>query len=127
MGSLLSFSFWFKMRPGVLLPIYQKALIAIIIIMGVSFFIFTIISKRKSIYNKIHRSLKSFGLANAIIGALILFFTFEMVPLLSSRFWFLVWGIEIAIWAYFMARTALEIPKRRDRIEKEKEFNKYIP
>jgi amino acid transporter len=116
------------MRPGALLPVYHKTLIALIIVFAVLFFVFLFLTKKKEdIYNKVWRSLKSFSLSNAVISILILFFTYEMVPLLSSRFWFLVWGIEIAAWIYFIIKSAREIPKRREYLEREKEFKKYIP
>lgn len=128
MQNLLTIKFWLNMRPGALLPVYHKTLIALIIIFAILFFVFSFLTKKKGdIYNKVWRSLKSFSLSNAIISVLILFFTYEMVPLLSSRFWFLVWGIEILVWLFFMAQTAREIPKRREALDREKEFKKYIP
>jgi uncharacterized protein YjeT (DUF2065 family) len=129
MNNLLSLKFWFNLRPGALLPIYQKALIVFIIILGILIFIFTILVKqdKKSLYNHVCRNLRSFGLANIIIGLLILFFTYEMVPFLSARFWFLFWGAEIVVWLIFILRMLLEIPKKKEQMEKEKEFNKYIP
>lgn len=128
MSNLLTINFWFKMRPGALLPVYQKAFIIFVIILGLSILVFTILEKRKKgPYSRVWKKLRSFSLGNVIIGLIILFFTYEMVPMLSARFWFLVWGIEMAIWLFFIARVVLEIPKKKEEIEKHKEFNKYIP
>jgi amino acid transporter len=128
MSNLLSLKFWLNIRPGALLPIYQKALIIFIVVLAVLILVFTVLGKRKSnLYNRIWRSLRSFSISNVIIGLLILFFTFETVPLLSARFWFIVWGVEIVIWLFFVLRIFVEIPKKKERLEKEKEYNKYIP
>ena len=89
------------------------------------FFIFN--QAQKSIYNRILRKLSNFCLGNVVIGLIILFFSYEMVPLLSSRFWFLIWGIEMAVWLFFIFRITREIPKKKEEMEKDKEFKKYIP
>ncbi len=126
--NLLSFKFWFTMRPPMLLPIYLKALIFFIVVLGISIFVFSFLTKRKkSIYNRILRKLSNFCLGNVVIGLIILFFSYEMVPLLSSRFWFLIWGIEMAVWLFFIFRITREIPKKKEEMEKDKEFKKYIP
>lgn len=128
MLNLLSLKFWFAMRPGILLPVYSKALVVFIVLLAVSALVFPFLGKRgENAYNKIWRGLSGFSLSNVIIGLIILFFNYEMIPLLSSRFWFLIWGAEMAIWLFFITRAAQEIPKRKKRIEEEKKFKKYIP
>ncbi len=128
MSNLLSLNLWFALSPGALLPVYHKALVVFIILLAVLALLFPFLGKRgKNVYNKIWRGLGSFSLSNVIIGLIILFFTYEMIPLLSSRFWFLVWGAEMAAWLFFIARAAREIPKRKEQFEEEKKFKKYIP
>lgn len=126
---LLSIKYWFKMNPGELLPIYEKALILFLVISIVSLPVLAIIKKsgKYSLYNKIWKSLQSFSINNIIFGGLLLFFTNEMVPLLSSRFWFLIWGIEMLVWIYFVIKKLREIPAKKNQLEKEKEYKKYIP
>jgi amino acid transporter len=116
------------MRPGSLLPIYQKALVIFIVVLVVAAVIFSFIrKKRKGLYSKVWRVLRGFSLSNAIVGLIILFFNYEMVPLLSARFWFVLWGIEMIVWLFFILRMAREIPKKKEQLEKEREFKKYIP
>jgi len=129
MSNLLSLKFWLAMRPGTLLPIYNKIFIIFIIFLIVLSLLCVFLKnkRKKSIYNKIWRSLSSFSLVNAFTGLILLFFTYEMVPLLSSRFWFIIWGAGAAVWLFFIARAAREIPKRKKQLEEEKQFKQYIP
>ncbi|MCX6795922.1 MAG: hypothetical protein NTW06_00290, partial [Candidatus Falkowbacteria bacterium] len=64
---------------------------------------------------------------NLAIGLLLLFFTYELLPFLSTRILFLIWGIGMLIWLYFIARNLIEIPSLRKERAKEKEYHKYIP
>ncbi len=128
MSNLLSLKFWLASRPGALLPVYHNALIAFIVFLTIAALVFSFLGRTKGgAYNKIWRGLSGFSLSNIIIGLLLLFFTYEMIPVLSSRFWFIVWGAEMAIWLFFIARAAQEIPKRKKRAEEEKQFKKYLP
>lgn len=78
-------------------------------------------------YSSFWSGLYTFFLTNTIIGLLLTFFNYEMVPFLSARFWFLLWVISMLVWLYFIYRVAAKIPAKRAQMEKEKEFRKYIP
>jgi hypothetical protein len=128
MQNLLSLNFWFNLKPGPLLPIYQQIFITIIIILAISFFILLIIKAKKvNLYNKFLEKLHSFSLINCFIGLILLFFNYELIPFLSSRFWFLLWGLGIIIWLFFIFKILKEIPERKKKILSEKEYKKYIP
>lgn len=128
MQNLLSLQFWFNLRPVPLLLIYQKILIALIIILAVSFFISWIIkAKKKNLYTIFWQKLNSFSLINCFIGLILLFFNYELIPFLSSRFWFLLWGIGIIVWIFFIFKILKTIPEKRKQITSEKEYKKYIP
>lgn len=129
MQNLLSLNFWFKLRPGLMLPASQKIffglLIALAIAAAVSFFI----KKREKgrLYGRLWNGLNSFSLTNLAIGLILLFFNYELVPFLSARFWFLIWAAEMAVWAVFIIKRFADIPKIKKQMEEEKEFKKYIP
>lgn len=127
--NLLSVNYWFNLRPGELAPGAQKLLIGMIILLAVLAIAFYILGrvKKGGLYAKIWKRAYTLAYANVIFSGLFLFFTYEMIPFLSARFWFILIGLEILIWLYFIIRNTLEIPKRKEEIEKEKEFKKYIP
>lgn len=129
MGNFLTLNFWFSLRPGAFTSGSLKIVLGFIILLIILAVVSVIIKKRwgKGLYSAFWASLFSFSWANAFIGFLLTFFNYEMVPFLSSRFWFLLWGIGMAVWLGFIIKAMVKIPQRRALLEKEKEFKKYIP
>ncbi len=128
MSNLLSLRFWFNLRPGPLLPIYQKLFIAFLIFLILASFVFWLTQNRqKKVYRAFWKRLHTFSLVNAFLGFVLLFFNYELVPFLSARFWFLVWGAGILVWLFFIFRILFKIPEKRKKLEAEKEYKKYIP
>lgn len=129
MNNLLSLQFWINLRPAPMDPVYFRVFVVFTIAFFVLIFISSFVKSRnkKNLYGRFWQMLNSFCLTNAIIGAILLFFIYEAVPFLSARFWFLLWGAEAVIWIVFMARVLIDIPKRKEKLEQEKEYKKYIP
>lgn len=129
MGNFLTLNFWFSLRPGAFIGPTLKIILGFIFLLIVLALAAGIGKKRwsKSLYTGLWQSLYYFFLTNAIIGLILTFFNYEMVPFLSARFWFLLWGLGLIIWLVFIYRTIIKIPQKKARLEKEKEFNKYIP
>ena len=129
MGNFLTLNFWFSSRPGVFISTSLKIILGFIFLLIV-LTVVTGIGKRKwvgSLYANFWNSLYYFFLTNAIIGLLLTFFNYEMVPFLSARFWLLLWGVSLLIWLVFIGRVVIKIPQKKAQLEKEKEFKKYIP
>lgn len=129
MQNLLSLNFWFKLRPGLMLPIWQKVFIAFLVVLAIAA-VGLFLAKKKNknkLYSRFLDGFYSFSLTNLAIGMIFWFFNYEMVPFLSARFWFLFWGAEMAVWAFFMIKALVAVPKIKEQMEKEKEFKKYIP
>lgn len=128
MGNLLTWHYWFNYRPNALEGGAQKAFIVFLLLLLVGFGLFHYFKKnKKGLYIKIWKSLESFAMTNLIIGLLLLFFTYELVPFLSARILFLIWGAGMALWLGLIARKFFEIPKIKEERVKEQEFKKYVP
>lgn len=126
--NLASLSYWFNLRPGELAPNAQKILIIVFFILaGAAIASFVFARIKSGPYVRILKRIYSLSLTNAILTILLWFFAYEMIPFLSARFWFAILGIEILVWLFFIGKDALEIPKRKEEREKEKEYKKYIP
>jgi phosphoglycerol transferase MdoB-like AlkP superfamily enzyme len=128
MKNFFDYHYWFNLRPTSLAGGMQKYFLILVVL----FLVFTLLlaflkSKNKNLYSRILRKLYTFFLTNFIIGLLLLFFTYEMVPFLSSRFWFLLWAAGIILWLYFILKEFVKVPKIKEELAKEKEFKKYIP
>lgn len=127
MNNLLTWNFWFSQRPGIMIASSRNILIGLLIfflLMSVAAFI---LKRRGGFYTRLWERSFNFFSANLVIGAALYFFNQELVPFLSSRFWYLFWLIGIAIWLWFIVRYVRTLPKRKKEIEKENDFQKYIP
>lgn len=129
MSNLLSIKFWFNTRPGQLAPEYLRYFIVLIAILAIATIIFAFVQARnkKNLYSRFWTSLYYFCLTNTIIGLFLLFFSYEMVPILSIRILFLLWGMSVLVWLFFIAKRLREVPKRKKQLDDEKQYKKYIP
>jgi hypothetical protein len=129
MKELLNYRYWFNSRPEPLWPNDDKIfmwLFGLIVALGiVSFFL-----KRQNgqnPYRKMWTSLFNLSWVNLLIGLILLFFSYELVPFLASRFWIIFWAIEAGIWIFFIVRDALKIPQLLAKLKEEKQYKQYIP
>jgi len=127
MKNLLTPSYWFNLQPEFLGPLALKLFLALIIGLGIIALILALIKKRGGIYRGLLKRLYGFCLSNAIIGLILLFFNYELVPFLSARFWLGFWVLEMLIWLIFILKNLKNIPKKKKLQEQEKELKKYIP
>lgn len=129
MGNFLTLNFWFSLRPGVFIGWSLKIILGFILLLIILALAAGVGKKRwaKSLYAGLWRGLYYFFLTNAVIGLILVFFNYEMVPFLSSRFWYLLWAAGLAVWLFFIGKAVVKIPQKKARLEKEKEFKKYLP
>lgn len=128
MTNLLKLQFWFNLKPTQLLPLFQN-LFFIFLAMLFVFIVFLkiILRKKKVLYSSIVQKLLIFSWVNIFLGFMILFFNYEQIPFLSSRFWFLIWGTSMVAWLMLIIKNFKKIPLIKKEIEEKKQFNKYIP
>jgi Na+/serine symporter len=77
---------------------------------------------------KVCRRLSHLFITMGIVGLVYLFFAWQGVALLSSRFWLIIWLACTVVWAGFIVKYLfLEAPKIRREIEEKRKFEKYLP
>ena len=124
-----TFTYWFSMNPGALIPWAQKGLIFLIVI----FFGLAIYAKYAVKNNALDlpkitvKRLSSFFITNGIIGLVLLFLTYERISFFSSRFWFLFWGAGIVFYLYHLDKKIKCNKQKKEQYKKEAEKKKYIP
>lgn len=68
------------------------------------------------------------GVSMGLLGLLIFFFSFEQVPFLGARFWYLFWGIGLIIWISTIVHYVVKIvPMERAHEIAQREKEKYLP
>jgi len=99
-------------------------LIVILIIAAIYFFIN---KKRKGLYRNFFSSLYNFCISNVIIGLLLLFFNYEIVPFFSAYFWYLIWFVAALWWFISILLKLKKIASKKKEIAKKDEITKYLP
>ena len=129
MGNFLTLNFWFSSRPGAFTSLSLKIVLGFLVLLAILTLISWLIKRKwsKGLYASFWRSLYTFFITNTLLGLLLTFFNYEMVPFLSARFWFLLWTIGMLIWIFFIIKAILKIPAKKEQLDKEREYQKYIP
>jgi len=128
MGKFFTSTYWFAQNPGPLEATSQKIFLGMLVFLFIGIFVFSILkNKKNTLYFKVWKNLISFCITNLFIGLLMLFFTEQAIPVLSSRFWFLFWAIGVAFWSYIIISHFMKIPEIKLKREKQREFTKYLP
>ncbi len=127
MTNLLTWRFWFALRPENLTPFMLKAFIVLLIVFVIAAFFMLLAKRRGTVYRGFFKRLYTFFLSNTVIGAILLFFNYEMVPFFAARFWLGLWGITMIVWLFFILKKLKSIPLQIKQKEQEKELKKYLP
>ena len=129
MNELLSLTFWFNSRPEAISHLGQKILASISAIMGLIYIIVIIraYSEKLNIYKPSIERLLSFSITNIIICVYIAFVNYELIPVLRSRIWYIIWSIIEIIWLFVITKDFFKKAKRREILAKEAEMKKYLP
>lgn len=127
MKNLLTWDFWFTLRPESLIPATKKIFIIILIAFALAAFLIALIKRKSGIYRGFLKSLYNFFLSNAIIGFILFFFNYETIPFFSARFWLAIWFITMLVWLFFIIKKLKKIPLSKEVDKKEQEIKRYLP
>lgn len=127
MKNLLTWQFWFNLRPDPLMANAQKLFIAWFFILIALTIITAILKKKSSIYRGFLKRLYNFGLSNSLIALVLWFCNYEMIPFFSARFWLGLWAIMMLIWLGFILKSLTKVGNHKKELEKERELKKYLP
>ncbi len=125
--NLFNPAFWFNQRPELLIPFWRNSLIASLILFLILAIFAFLFKKKGGLYSKLWERLFNLSSTSLFIGLALLFFNDQMIPVLSARFWYLLWAIGLIIWSYFIIRYATTLPNKKKDLEKKREFEKYLP
>lgn len=127
MSNLLTTQFWFSPKPTPLIASMESAFIALIVTLVIIGIVFSLLKRKEKLFEKVFTEIYYFGFTNAFIGLVILFFNLEEIQFFSARFWFILWGIEMVIWIFYIVKKGIKIPKDKRTRNQKKEYNKYMP
>jgi hypothetical protein len=127
MLNLLTITFWFNLRPGSLSGPFRNLLVLLIVVLLLAAIVLFIKKRQKSFYRHLYGNLYDFSLINALIGFLMLFFNYELIPFFSARFWYIIW-LGIGVWWLFYVLQEIKLIKQRKKEAAQKnDIEKYLP
>jgi amino acid transporter len=129
---LFRLSYWFSPFTVPFLPLVDKLVLifmAALLIAGVACGVYAKYEKKLPKDTKKLLRRYSEALSTAGVSGLILYgFTWQMIPYLSMRFWYVVWFAVFGFWIWTIIRFQLkELPARKKMREEQAERAKWIP
>ncbi|MGI5826882.1 MAG: hypothetical protein ACOX6C_00320 [Patescibacteria group bacterium] len=126
-SELLSLSFWFNLRPGSFSDVERYSLLGFIGLLLIVSVISFIIKKRAGKNRFTARLFYDFSFTNALIGLILLFFNYEIIPFLSAHFWYLLWLIAMIWWLISIIKKIKAVSKKRSQEPNGPDLKKYLP
>ena len=129
MNNFISLAFWFNSSPEQIGLAGQKALAAISAILAIILIIIIIkaYGQKLSLYRPSIDKLIPFCITNIIISIYIFFVNYQLIPILRSRAWYIVWFLVVIFWLSYIIKDFYKRASRREQIAKEAEMKKYLP
>ncbi len=128
---LLHPSFWFNVSPSALTFSSERLLFivfAVFLVLGAIIRMVASHRKEDRYVTETFSRIGRLGVTIGMLGLLLFFFSFEGVPLLGARFWYLFLAVGFVVWIGFIARYVWKIvPAERAHEAIEREKQKYLP
>jgi len=129
---LLKLNYWFDQRPPALEQSFQTFFFYFFAVLVVLALIITIVVRKKKKEDpwvaRGFQKISSWCLSMGIAGLVIFFFSFERLPFLSMRIWFVAWLIGAIVWAVFIVKYFIKtVPQEKRKIKDKENLQKYIP
>ncbi len=131
-AALLDYQYWFNPRPVPLGPSLVGSIFAFfgwfVIASAVLYLLARHMKKRDRLREGVIRRFARVLLTTALLGYMFLFFTYEQLPLLGMRLWFLVLFVLFTVWLVrAIIFTLKDYPQLRRQEVERKRYEKYLP
>lgn len=129
---ILKLSYWFNMTAIPFLPAVDKAVLIVLyglLVAGIACAIYAKLAKKmEKDMKRLLRRYASAATTAGVFGLLLYSFTWQRVPFLSMRFFFVIWFAVFAYWFWIIIRFQMkELPVRRKMREEQAAREKWLP
>ena len=123
--------FWFDTRPVSFTP-WANALLLwgmlAVLLAGIGVRVWLKKQTMDKMARRVYRRLSALLITAGLIGLLLYWLTWAAVPVLSMRFFYLVWLFSFALWGYFIWRYAAhELPALQAKWAEKEAYEKWLP
>lgn len=131
MNNLLSLTFWFSVDPIPLRSTSFKLLLGLFLLLVIAGIVTRIVGvkKRKEyVFSRVASRLTRPLVSTGIVGLVLIFFEYERVLFLSSRFWYvLLFAWFVYSIARFVQYVTKKLPAELAELERKTRLEKYLP
>ncbi len=128
MKNLFTFNFWFLTRAELTVFAYWF-LVIFVFSLSVAWIYIQMTKSRwkKNFWRKSMDSLSGLLIFNFLAGLYLWLVNDQLIPILSARIWFIVWGVEMFCWGFFIKRDFFKAKAKQAEFAATKDLKKYIP
>lgn len=128
----LKISYWFNSFPGPFTPIVDRMILILmsaLFLAGIGVYVFRMLSKglskeAKRLLTRYAELLFSAGLS----GLILYVFSWQQIPILSMRFFYVIWLAGFGFWTWSILRYQLkDLPKNRAAMAERMAYEKWLP
>jgi len=127
MERFISWRYWFNLRPEPLttptFKIFGVFIVGLIILSIIAY----ILKTRRGAKNGLWLKIFNFSFTNTLLGILLIFCNYEIIPFFTARFFLAFWAIGMIVWVITLAKEFKKIPAKLQEAKKQDEFKKYLP
>jgi len=127
MERFLSWRYWFNLRPEPLTNFTFKIFIAFLIVLIIVGAYAYYSKSRSGFKNGLWLKIFNFSFTNSLLGIMLLFFNYEIIPFFTARFFLGLWAIGLLIWIFLIIKKYKKVPNNLEQNKRQKEFEKYLP
>ena len=128
---LLNLQYWFGNSPPPMAPEWASIFFGVFGAMFLFGLIIRLVASRGKHDRFVAQSfvrLSRLLVVLGVLGIIIVFLSFEQIPFLGSRFWFLIWGLILIIWFGWIVRYLVKVvPKERQAAFERARREQYLP
>lgn len=124
-------SYWLAMSPPPMVPVVDRVLLvlfAAMVVASVALKVFTLRKGFEKMYRKamVRTAHAMFWLG--LFGLYLSAMNYERVPILSSRFWYVIWAVLFGVAAYRISKYVVkDIPAIRAKEMEREQAGKWLP
>lgn len=130
--TLLTLNYWFRLYPLPLMPVVAKGLLfgmLAILCLGIGILLYARLAKGLTKPTRLAtRSLGNSVLWAGIVGLYVYAMTWQVVPMLGMRIWFVVWFLLFAwLIARALRRLMKDVPASQEADRARSSYEKWLP
>lgn len=133
LAKLSTLHFWFQIRPLPMSKVFTLLFLVFFLLLiigkvGLRMYAAKMKKQLTKADKKLYDLVQSLLLTMGLLGIAWTFFAYEGIPILSGRFWLVLWVAGVGVWAYAIFRYYTnEYTGYKEKIAERERLERYLP